>query len=349
MVTGAAGSIGTELCRQILQCRPEKLLCVDQDETALFHLGEALDAAETPYGKRHRLQIADVADTNRMRKLLAEGPVQVVFHAAAYKHVPLVEDNVAEAARNNVIALWDLLEIAEIAGCGRFVLVSSDKAVEPSSFMGCTKRIGELLVASRPSSGMRSMGVRFGNVLGSQGSVLPTFKRQIARGEAITITHPAMERYFISASAAVSLVLQASAAGENGDIFVLDMGSPVRIVDLAKGLLKLYGKSEAEVPFRYIGPRPGEKLREKLFYDDERKIPTGTRGLHKVKGRSVDWPVLRHQLQQLAGLLDSDSDSIRKMAKEIVPEYRPHFAPAQQLEKPETPRPAEGRFSTRNP
>ena len=181
MVTGAAGSIGSELCRQLLQCGPEKLICIDRDETALFHLGESLGAvSDASTEKRFHLWMGDVADMSTMRKVLTENRVQVIFHAAAYKHVPLVEANVAEATRNNVIALWKLLEIADEAGCDRFVLISSDKAVNPSSFMGCTKRIGELLVASFPASTLKSMSVRFGNVLGSQGSVIPTFKSQIA-------------------------------------------------------------------------------------------------------------------------------------------------------------------------
>ncbi|MGC9293329.1 MAG: polysaccharide biosynthesis protein [Acidobacteriaceae bacterium] len=323
MVTGAAGSIGSELCRQVLQCGPEKLICIDQDETALFHLGEDLDAVSGPsLEKRFRLRMADVADANKMRKVLTENGVQVIFHAAAYKHVPLVEDNVAEATKNNVIALWKLLEIADEAGCERFVLISSDKAVEPSSFMGCTKRIGELLVASRPANTLTSISVRFGNVLGSQGSVVPTFKSQIAQGHAITITHPDMTRFFMAISEAVSLVLQASAIGGNGDIYVLNMGEPIKIVDLAKTLLRLSGKSDAEIPIHYTGLRPGEKLYEKLFYDDERKMPTSIDGLRMARGKSVDWPTLRSQLNQLAGLLNEGDVTIRQMVKEIVPEYQ---------------------------
>ncbi len=323
MVTGAAGSIGSELCRQILQCGPEKLICIDRDETALFHLGESLEAlTDASSEKKFHLWMADAANTGTMKKVLTENQVQVIFHAAAYKHVPLVEANVAEATRNNVIALWKLLEIAEEAGCDRFVLISSDKAVNPSSFMGCTKRIGELLVASRPSNTLKSISVRFGNVLGSQGSVVPTFKSQIARGNAITITHPEMTRFFMAISEAVSLVLQASVLGGDGEIYVLNMGEPIKIVDLAKMLMRLTGKSEANIPIHYTGLRPGEKLYEELFYDDEGMVPTSIDGLRVAKGRIVSWPKLKTQLQQLAKLLDAGAVSIRQKVKEIVPEYQ---------------------------
>ncbi|HUY80271.1 MAG TPA: nucleoside-diphosphate sugar epimerase/dehydratase [Acidobacteriaceae bacterium] len=323
MVTGAAGSIGSELCRQILQCGPEKLICIDRDETALFHLGESLDAlTDASSEKKFHLWMADAADGSTMKKVLTGNHVQVIFHAAAYKHVPLVEANVAEATKNNVIALWKLLEIAEEAGCDRFVLISSDKAVNPSSFMGCTKRIGELLVASRPAGKLKSMSVRFGNVLGSQGSVVPTFKSQIARGDAITITHPEMTRFFMAISEAVSLVLQASVIGGHGEIYVLNMGEPIKIVDLAEMLLRLSGKSETEIPIQYTGLRPGEKLYEELFYCDEEMAPTSIDGLRMAKGRTMNWPILNSQLHQLAELLDGSVASIRQKVKEIIPEYQ---------------------------
>lgn len=322
LVTGAAGSIGSELCRQILRCGPEKLLCVDRDETALFHLGESLNAVtDASDRKRFHLWMSDIADAKVMRKMLSENRVHVIFHAAAYKHVPLVEANVAEAVRNNVMALWKLLEVAEESGCDRFVLISSDKAVNPSSFMGCTKRIGELLVASRPCGGLQSMSVRFGNVLGSQGSVVPTFKSQIARGDAITITHPEMTRFFMAISEAVSLVLQASVIGGKGEIYVLNMGDPIKIVDLARVLMRLSGKSEEEVPIHYTGLRPGEKLYEELFYEDEEMLRTSIDGLRMAHGRNMDWPTLNSQLHQLAALLDDTAASVRQKVKEIVPEY----------------------------
>jgi FlaA1/EpsC-like NDP-sugar epimerase len=327
LVTGAAGSIGSELCRQILQCGPEKLICIDRDETALFHLGASLEAlTDRSVPDSFVLQMADVADAGTMRKVLRENQVQVIFHAAAYKHVPLVEANVAEAVKNNVIALWKLLDMAEESGCDRFVLISSDKAVNPSSFMGCTKRIGELLVASRPSSRLKCMSVRFGNVLGSQGSVVPTFKSQIARGKAITVTHPEMTRFFMAISEAVSLVLQASVIGGNGEIYVLNMGEPIKIVELAKMLMRLSGKSEADIPIQYTGLRPGEKLYEELFYEDEGLLQTPIDGLRVARGRVVVWNTLRSQLVQLTRLLDESAVLIRQKVKEIVPEYQQPYA-----------------------
>lgn len=323
LVTGAAGSIGSELCRQILQCGPKRLICVDRDETALFHLGESLEAV-TDAGSEERFHfcMADIADAGTMRRILNENLVEVIFHAAAYKHVPLVENNVAAAIHNNVIALWKLLDIADEAGCDRFVLISSDKAVNPSSFMGATKRIGELIVASRPSNGLKAMSVRFGNVLGSQGSVVPTFKSQIARGKAITITHREMTRFFMAISEAVSLVLQASAIGGNGEIYVLNMGEPIKIVDLAKMLMRLSGKSEVDIPIHYTGLRPGEKLYEELFYGDEAMLPTSVDGLRTASGRIVSWTMLSSQLHQLTRLLDESAVWIRQKVKEIVPEYQ---------------------------
>lgn len=323
VVTGAAGSVGSELCRQILQCGPQKLICVDRNETALFHLGESLHAplvASTE--KPVHLCLADVGDSDAIRKLLMSNKVQVIFHAAAYKHVPLVESNVAEAIRNNVLALWKLLEIAEEADCDRFILISSDKAVNPSSFMGCTKRIGELLVASHPATRLRSMSVRFGNVLDSQGSVLPKFKSQIARGEALTVTHPEMTRFFMAISEAVSLVLQACVIGGSGEIFVLNMGDSIRIVDMARMLIQLSGKSEADLPIHYTGLRPGEKLYEELFYKDEKLLPTSVDGLRVAQGRNVSWPTLRGQLHELSAILHGSPDEIRGKVKEIVPEYQ---------------------------
>ena len=296
---------------------------MDRDETALFHLGESLEVlTDAGTDKRFHLWMADVSDAGTMRKILNENHVEVIFHAAAYKHVPLVENNVAAAIRNNVLALWKLLDIADQAACDRFVLISSDKAVNPSSFMGATKRIGELIVASRPSNGLRAMSVRFGNVLGSQGSVVPTFKSQIARGKAITITHPDMTRFFMAISEAVSLVLQASVLGGNGEIYVLNMGEPIKIVDLAKMLMRLSGKSEEDVPIHYTGLRPGEKLFEELFYDDEAMLPTSVDGLRTASGRIVSWTMLSTQLHQLTRLLDENAVWIRQKVKEIVPEYQ---------------------------
>ena len=270
MVTGAAGSIGSELCRQVLAYSPAKLIVLDQAETPMFYL--QLQLTKQPGGDRVVYVVADVANTSRMRRIISEGAVEIIFHAAAYKHVPLVELNIRGALNNNVLAVPPLLDVAEECGCEAFVLISSDKAVEPTSFMGATKRLGELMLAARPKKHMRCVSVRFGNVLGSQGSVIPVFKEQIEKEGRITITHPDITRFFMTIPEAVSLVLQAFTIGEHGDILVLDMGSPVRILDLAHSLIRQCGKSPSEIKIEFVGLRPGEKLHEELFYPRERKF-----------------------------------------------------------------------------
>ena len=239
LVTGAAGSIGSELTYQLLQYRPSVLVCLDQDESGLFELQQRLSRLDSH--ARVEFCIADISDTNRVEAILSRFAIATVFHAAAYKHVPLTESNVSEALRNNVFGLISMLDAADACHCSSFVLISSDKAVNPSSFMGSTKRLGELILAARPTSNMRCVTVRFGNVLGSQGSVVPLFQQQIRTTRRITVTHPEITRYFMTIPEAVALVLQAFAAGEHRDLLVLDMGKPVQIVDLANTLIKLSG------------------------------------------------------------------------------------------------------------
>ena len=288
MVTGAAGSIGSELCRQVLAYSPAKLIVLDQAETPMFYL--QLQLTKQPAGDRVVYSVADVANTSRMRRILAEKAVDIIFHAAAYKHVPLVELNIRGALNNNVLAVPPLLDVAEECGCEAFVLISSDKAVEPTSFMGATKRLGELMMAARPKKNMRCVSVRFGNVLGSQGSVIPLFKEQIEKESRITITHPEITRFFMTIPEAVSLVLQAFTVGEHGDILVLDMGNPVRILDLAHSLIRQCGKSPAEIKIEFVGLRPGEKMYEDLFYPGERKIGTTNRKVKRTQSEIIAWP-----------------------------------------------------------
>ncbi len=264
LVTGAAGSIGSELCRQILEYWPATLLCVDQSETGIFYLEQEL--SKLAAAGKVVFCVADVGDAERVSKIFAGYRPEAVFHAAAYKHVPVMERNVEEAVRNNIFALTGLLEIAEEHGCGSFVVISSDKAVNPTSMMGATKRIGELITASRPNNGMRCVAVRFGNVLGSNGSVVPLFQEQLRKDEVLSITHPDIKRFFMTGREAVSLVLQAFTIGEGGDTLALDMGKPVRILDLARKLIVLSGRSEREVSIRFTGLREGEKLKEELYY-----------------------------------------------------------------------------------
>jgi FlaA1/EpsC-like NDP-sugar epimerase len=345
MVTGAAGSIGSELCKQIVRCDPSKLICVDQSETPLFNLQQNMDSgmmADIVYS------VTDIADTERMSELIYEHKVQAIFHAAAYKHVPMTEANAYEGLRNNVFGLLDLVEVAEECGCEDFLLISSDKAVKPSSLMGCTKRLGEMIVGSRQSSRMRCVSVRFGNVLGSQGSVIPTFQEQIRSGNAITVTHPEMTRYFMTIPEAVSLTLQAFIVGEHGNILVLDMGSPVRILDLARTLIRISGKSIKDVPIIFTGMRPGEKLFEELFYDSEVRLPTALSKVMRAQSELPPWSVLERRLDELrvASRLHRarNQDAIRMKVKQVIPEYT--WEPESAKSSSEGERLAESFYST---
>ena len=258
-----------------------------------------------------------------MRDIIQEHDVRVIFHAAAYKHVPLMEENLQEALKNNVFGLLSLMDVADKCGCEDFLLISSDKAVCPTSFMGCTKRIGELILAARPSVRMRCLSVRFGNVLGSQGSVIPLFQEQIKTRRRITVTHPEITRYFMTIPEAVSLVLQAFTIGDRGDILVLDMGKPIRILDMAKTLIRLSGVPQDQVKIVFTGLRPGEKLFEDLFYEFERQLNTTAQKVLRTQGPVVSWSGLSAQLAALrAEGLTGVSTRIRAMVKEIVPQYQ---------------------------
>ncbi|MCU1341690.1 MAG: polysaccharide biosynthesis protein CapD, partial [Candidatus Acidoferrum typicum] len=326
VVTGAAGSIGSELCRQILQYRPGKLICLDQNETGIFYL--QLELSKHECRSQLIFCVADVGDRDRMSNLLGEHKPQIIFHAAAYKHVPMMETNAYEAVKNNVFGLLNLLEIAENNGCPSFVLISSDKAVNPTNVMGVTKRLGELIISCRRTSRMRCVSVRFGNVLGSSGSVVPVFQKQIRENQPVTITHPDIVRFFMTTREAVSLVLQGFAIGNHGDTLLLDMGEPVRILDLAKTLIRLSGKSEQEVGVRFTGLRDGEKLFEELSYPTERLHPTSFPKISRVCGTPQRGDELRRHLAQLKTILyENGPTAIRTKLKEIVPEYCNDLAP----------------------
>jgi FlaA1/EpsC-like NDP-sugar epimerase len=257
-----------------------------------------------------------------MSHLLAEHKPRIIFHAAAYKHVPMMETNVYEAVKNNVFALLSLLEIAEENACPSFVLISSDKAVNPANVMGATKRLGELIISCRPTSLTRCVSVRFGNVLGSNGSVVPVFQKQIRDNQQLTITHPDIMRFFMTTREAVSLVLQGFAIGKHGDTLPLDMGEPVRILDLAKTLIRLSGKSEHEVGIRFTGLRDGEKLFEELSYPAEEIHPTPFPKIRQIRGTPHRGGELARHLGQLKSVMSVDgAAAIRTKMKEIVPEY----------------------------
>jgi FlaA1/EpsC-like NDP-sugar epimerase len=319
-VTGASGSIGSELCRQILAHQPARLVCIDQNETGMFYL--QLELRQRCGEIELVCCVANIGDPDRMKRCLSDHKVEYVFHAAAYKHVPLMEENVAEAIRNNVFGLYSLIDIAEEAGCRGFILISSDKAVNPTSVMGTSKRIGELMLASRPKKGMRCVAVRFGNVLGSSGSVVPVFQEQLRRGGPLLITHPEIRRFFMTTQEAVSLVLQAFTIGHHGDILVLEMGTPMNILDMARTLIRLSGKSEESIPIQFTGLREGEKLKEELFYAHEEISPTSCDKIKRTSGPLKDWPGLCRQLAELRATMYVDGAlPIRVKIREIVPEY----------------------------
>jgi FlaA1/EpsC-like NDP-sugar epimerase len=305
LVTGAGGSIGSELCRQIARVGPQRLILVDQGETALFEIErELVDergfAASIPV-------LADCKSRTKMHQIFERYQPGVVFHAAAYKHVPLMEANPLESVRNNALATRALAEVAVELGTKRFVLVSTDKAVNPKTVMGQSKALCEWIVeayGAREDIATRFVAVRFGNVLGSSGSVIPIFRRQIAKGGPVTLTHPEMTRYFMTIPEAASLVVQAGAIGGRGDVFVLDMGEPVKIIDLAMQMIRLSGKDpERDIRVEIVGTRPGEKLHEELWGEGETAVPTVHPKIMRVSGPIVDAVWLQDELGELERLV----------------------------------------------
>jgi FlaA1/EpsC-like NDP-sugar epimerase len=320
LVTGAAGSIGSELCRQILEHQPRILACVDQNENGIFYVQrELLPRRDQTVMRCH---VANAGDRDEMENIFLESRPETIFHAAAYKHVPLMELNVSGAVQNNIFGLINLLDVARENECKTFILTSSDKAVNPSSVMGATKRIAELIIAHQPTNGMRCLSVRFGNVLGSNGSVVPVLQQQLRKNEPLTVTHPDTKRFFMTIREAVSLMLQASVIGEKGETLVLDMGEPVPILELVRTLIRLSGRNEKQVTLQFTGLRPGEKLTEELFYQNEEVFETSFPKIKKARGPVQDWAILANKLEKLESTLFlNGSDSIRSQIKEIVPEY----------------------------
>ncbi len=277
LVTGAAGSIGSELCRLILNDEPEYLIALDNNETGLFDLAESVRTH--PFAERLRVCIGDITNTARMRRIFAETSPHIVFHAAAYKHVPLLEQHPIEAIRTNVLATYSLSSLARENGVARFVFISSDKAAEPVSVLGASKRIGELIVQSQGMQDVEETtsfsSVRFGNVMGSRGSVIPIFAQQIERGGPVTVTHPDATRYFMTIPEACGLVILTAAIANQSCLYLLDMGSPIRILDLATKMISSQRSSlKKDIDIVYTGLRPGECLHEKLVADDEELQPT---------------------------------------------------------------------------
>lgn len=295
LVSGGGGSIGSELCQQIANLNPKKLIIVDHSEFNLYEIEKTLLTLGI---KNFHIELLSITDKVAVHYVMKKYKPTVVFHAAAYKHVPILEFQPFQAVKNNVIGTKILAEAAVENNVKKFVMVSSDKAVNPTNIMGATKRIAELLCQSlQDVSKTRFVTVRFGNVIGSAGSVIPLFKKQIASGDSVTVTHPDMTRYFMTIKEAAQLILQAGALGEGGEIFVLDMGQPVKILDLAKHLIKLSGKTLNEINIVFTGLRPGEKMFEELFYDRESLSETRQKKIFKANGRlEKNWSDIQHAL-----------------------------------------------------
>jgi FlaA1/EpsC-like NDP-sugar epimerase len=324
LVTGAGGSIGSELCRQILKYHPSQLICVDTSEFSLYQIEQEFSQLRLVNNTQIRYVTANVRNEKRIKSLLATFQPSVVYHAAAYKHVPLMENvNVAEALTNNVLGTYTVAKACKDAEVSKFVLVSTDKAVNPTNVMGASKRLAEMVCQGlQDKAGTQFVTVRFGNVLGSSGSVIPKFREQIAKGGPVTITHPEITRYFMSIPEAAQLVMQAGMMGTGGEIFVLDMGESVKIVNLAKDMIRLSGLAEDEIEIVYTGLRPGEKLYEELLADDEHTQPTPHDKLRIALARSADMVWVKKLLKWIESIHDEDEQRIKAGLKTWVEEYR---------------------------
>jgi FlaA1/EpsC-like NDP-sugar epimerase len=324
LITGGGGSIGAELCRQVARFAPRKLVVVELSEFNLYTTEQALGLS-FPQLQVVSL-IGDVKDANALREIFQRERPQVVFHAAAYKHVPLMEaENAVAAIQNNVSGTQEAAIAAAEAGAERFVLISTDKAVNPTNIMGASKRAAELVISALASEhpATRFMAVRFGNVLGSSGSVIPKFKAQIAQGGPVTVTHPDIIRYFMTIPEAARLVLQAAAIGETGQVLVLDMGEPIRIVDLARSMIRLAGRSEAEIAIEYTGLRAGEKLFEELLADEDVTLPTRIERLRIAQLHDeVEGEAMAAWLRELPAAGSKRADVVRWLGH-MVREYNP--------------------------
>jgi len=320
LVTGAGGSIGSELCRQILAYAPSHLLLLDHGEFNLYQIDQELGEGEdvTPI-------LGDIRDESRMRWVFERYQPQVVFNAAAYKHVPLVEANPAEGVKTNVLGTCRLADLVVEYGCHTFVQVSTDKAVNPTNVMGASKRAAEIYCQNLNARQATTAFIttRFGNVLGSAGSVVPLFKKQIAKGGPVTVTHPDMTRYFMTIPEAVRLILQAGSMGKGGEIFVLDMGEPVKIVSLAEQLIRLSGlEPYKDISITFTGLRPGEKMYEELFHQQEALSATHHPKIMLSGSRSVDWDELQGRMRQLQEVCaQRDVEQVKVLLKELVPEF----------------------------
>ncbi len=319
LVTGAAGSIGSELCRQIMKMGPELLILYERVENEIYRINS--EFSQVFRGKRYEMILGDILDTQRLTWTMEAYRPQVVFHAAAYKHVPIMESHPGLAIKNNVEGTYNVVKESVRSGVEKFVLISTDKAVRPANVMGATKRVAELICQGMNSENKtKFIAVRFGNVLNSAGSVIPLFKDQILKGGPVTVTHPEMTRYFMSIPEAAQLVMQAGAMGKGGEIFVLDMGEPVRITDLANDMIRLMGLKEGDdIDIVYTGLRPGEKLHEELVSEEEESVKTMHGKITMVKSRPVDWPKLKEQIENVVLPLNgNDPGAILNLLVSII-------------------------------
>jgi len=323
LVTGAAGSIGSELCRQLARFSPAAIVGFEIAESPLFEIDREMRQAfpRIPFHP----EIGSIQNRARLDEVFRHYAPSVVYHAAAYKHVPMMEAHVFEAIENNVFGTYNVAMAAAECGAEQFVLISSDKAVRPSNVMGATKRLAELLVLSLQNGGTSYVAVRFGNVLGSNGSVIPIFKQQIAQGGPVTVTHPEMRRYFMTIPEACQLVLQASSLEESGKIFVLDMGEPVKIVDLARNLILLSGlKPDEDIRIEFTGVRPGEKLYEELSTMLEDTVPTSQEKIRIFTGNGLPEEDMASYLAGLRRICQSrDLGELVITLKDAIPDYNP--------------------------
>jgi len=333
LVTGAGGSIGSEICRQVAHARAARLILVGHGENSIFDIANRLRDAHPQV--QIRSVIADIRDADRLRAIFAAEHPAIVFHAAAHKHVPLMEEHPEEAVTNNVVGTRTLVDVALGAGVERFVLISTDKAVAPTSIMGATKRMAEAIVRRAAAQhGRAYLAVRFGNVLGSRGSVVPFFKQQIERGGPVTITHPDMNRFFMTIPEAAYLVIKAGGVSRGGELFVLNMGEPVRIVDLARDLIRLSGLTPDDVPVVYTGLRPGEKLSEELWEPESLVEPAGGSDVFRVREThdAQDGPALERAIEELRlAAARGDALQIHRILSDCIPTFVSslHHGPAQ--------------------
>ena len=328
MVTGAGGSIGSELCRQIAMRKVDTLILVEHCEVQLFKIEQNLKSLK--FGIQIKPFVANVCDSARMERIISRFKPQVVFHAAAHKHVPLMEYQPSEALKNNVLGSWTVADLSSRYGVEKFVLISTDKAVNPTNVMGASKRFAELVVQSmqnRAGNNTCFVAVRFGNVLGSSGSVIPTFKKQIQMGGPVTLTHPDVTRYLMTIPEAVGLVLQCGAQARGGEIFVLDMGEPIKIIDLALRMITLSGfEPYKDIDIEIVGLRPGEKLYEELQNKDERLVRTEHERIFCFSCQPEKYEDVYANVKKILDISDSSSvNELKKFLKSVVAEYNVQY------------------------